>query len=337
MNTFRKWNGKRIEDWGSVMSTDAKSFYRAFKNYLKREFPDAELIGFKPNHYDFSGFIHQGDNYIYISHALDRYKERVDFNDSGVSTGVLYRTADGPKDYRGGTNNFCSINKLADCVRSLFDRMERQRASETSVKESKTLNEKIYTYDEIQDMVRVCNKDSMLKKRLLADITTNGPLGKKDKADIEYVIDSGSAEEFDKFDSAVADKFITSYEKAIAVKDSVKVDKMVNSVLEGKNLWAVVTENMGSVSGCSFDFNLPDYDSRDLEDSISDVFVTLGFEPLGVDFRSVDYPDGKVFSQAGIDFRWTGDTYNALEIEKALDKLITSKGGELLGIDFYAV
>ena len=133
MKTFKKWDKKSIEDWGSVMSDDAKAFYRAFKNYLKREFPDAELIGFKPNHYDFSGFICQDGKYIYISHDIDRGRGYVDFNDHDAMNGVLYRTAEGPRDYRGDHNNFCSIKDLGNAVRRLFDRMESSDTVQESV------------------------------------------------------------------------------------------------------------------------------------------------------------------------------------------------------------
>ena len=75
MKNFKKWENKFIEDWGCAMSDDAKSFYRAFKNYLKRAFPNAELIGFKPNHYDTSGFIKMNGKVIYVSHSIDRYKK----------------------------------------------------------------------------------------------------------------------------------------------------------------------------------------------------------------------------------------------------------------------
>lgn len=121
MKTFKKWNMVKIEDWGGYMSDDAKKFYRAFKNYLKRAFPDAEVIGFKPNHYDASGFVRFDDKYIYISHSIDRYRCCVDFNDASYLNGVLYRTAKNDKDYHGGHNNFCSINNLQKFVMELVN------------------------------------------------------------------------------------------------------------------------------------------------------------------------------------------------------------------------
>lgn len=120
MKTFKKWNKKEIEDWGCVCSDDCKAFYRAFKGYIKRLRPGAELFGFKANHYDFSGFIKEGNKCLYISHSLDRYDNRVDFDDTGFHRGVLYRTANNEKDYTGGGNYFCSINQLADRIDFYF-------------------------------------------------------------------------------------------------------------------------------------------------------------------------------------------------------------------------
>ena len=122
MQTFRRWNKKSIEDDGMYMSKEAKSFFRAFKNFVQRCFPDAELIGFEPNHYDTSGFIKKDGKYIYVSYTLNRGNQcRPDFSASDALNGVLYRTADGPKDYRGGSNHFTSIDNFKRNVQALFD------------------------------------------------------------------------------------------------------------------------------------------------------------------------------------------------------------------------
>ena len=124
MKTFKKWNNKYIEDCGCVQSDDAVSFYKAFRNFLKRSFPDAEIIGFKPNHYAASGFIKRDDKFIYVSHSINRSKCRVDFSDSGCMSGVLYRTAKDEHDFHGGTNHFTSMYKLVDDINWLFEQMQ---------------------------------------------------------------------------------------------------------------------------------------------------------------------------------------------------------------------
>ena len=123
MKIFRKWDQKLIDDDGCVMSKEAMSFYRAFKNYLKRNLPtDAELIGFKPNHYDTSGFVKLGDRYVYVSHNLRAgARTQADFTRKDAFGGVLIRTAKSSKDYCGGRNQFTSINNLVDDILALFE------------------------------------------------------------------------------------------------------------------------------------------------------------------------------------------------------------------------
>ena len=99
------------------------------------------------------------------------------------------------------------------------------------------------------------------------------------------------------------------------------------------------------LSGCSFDFDLGPYDQGYLESAIEDALEFTGIEILGFDFRGVEYPGGKIYSQCGFDFEWTGDAYNgyadakrdADSIEKALIDLIDDMGGNFLGIDFYSL
>ena len=129
MNKFSKWDKKPIEDWGSYMSDEAKQFVKDFKSYLKRAFPGDEIIGFKPNHYDTSGFIKRGDQYIFVAYSLTRMGNYAiaDYNQTGAMRGVLYRTALNEKDYsgKGGFNNFCSMFELKDSINELFERERR--------------------------------------------------------------------------------------------------------------------------------------------------------------------------------------------------------------------
>ncbi len=137
MNRFKKWNKKHIEDCGSYMGDDAKNFYRDFKRYLKRTFPDAELIGFRPNHYDFSGFLSFSSGVvIYVSHSLRTIFSGdycvVDFSSGGDwiggEYGVLFRTAKDVNDFRGGVNNYSSINDLEKNIRHLESIESRKTA-----------------------------------------------------------------------------------------------------------------------------------------------------------------------------------------------------------------
>jgi hypothetical protein len=123
MKNFRKWDNRPMEDWGAYMSEEAKSFFRSFKSFLKRNLPDCQLEGFKANHYDTSGFVtFPNGNIIYVSYSLDRFCNGYAYAHFGASdpmNGVLYRTAKSTKDYTGGMNHFTSMYRLVDSLKEM--------------------------------------------------------------------------------------------------------------------------------------------------------------------------------------------------------------------------
>ncbi len=150
MGKLREFDKKEIEDWGSCMSSEAKTFYRLFKNYIKRAFPDAEIIGFKPNHYNASGYIKQGNNYVYVSHSMKRVYYGhdyaiVDFSVKSAPHGVLFRIAKHEKDYTGDHNRFTSINSMVDDICALFKKMENSENAKNEVFEDLPLGKYLNT------------------------------------------------------------------------------------------------------------------------------------------------------------------------------------------------
>lgn len=97
------------------------------------------------------------------------------------------------------------------------------------------------------------------------------------------------------------------------------------------------TDTKKHLSGCRFDFDLGhNYNLRELENRISSVLIdNCGVDVTGFDVDSVEYPDGLLYSQGGIDFEWSTD-YDPNSIEEAIGDIITDMGGEFLGIDFYS-
>lgn len=92
-----------------------------------------------------------------------------------------------------------------------------------------------------------------------------------------------------------------------------------------------------NLSQCGFDFDLGDnYDQNYLETAISNIFDDFGCTVDAIDFRSVDYPRKKVYSQCGIDFSWKGEQYDSQGIEDALIELIEDEGGNFFGIEFWS-
>jgi hypothetical protein len=127
----KKWHGRCIEDLGCIMSDEAKQFYKEFKAYIKSCVPaGTTLVDFKPNHYDFSGFIcYNDDTYIYVSHSLDRFNNEVRCDACDAMYGVLIRSAEGVKDYHGGPNHFTSIYELEEDLERLHQFILRKKVA----------------------------------------------------------------------------------------------------------------------------------------------------------------------------------------------------------------
>lgn len=118
-DTFiKRFQNKGIEDCGSVTGKDFKSFTTCFKNYLKRTFPDAEILKYNPGHYDVSCFLKfPSGNIIYVSYNVPRGGRPINVDRSDAHAGVLYRTAENESDYHGGSNNFTSLRNIKDIKR----------------------------------------------------------------------------------------------------------------------------------------------------------------------------------------------------------------------------
>ena len=114
MDKFLKvYTGYRFNDLGAVCSNDFKVFSVNFKGYLKRCLPDCcKIISHSCGHYDLSGFVERNGRYAYYRWSWDRFSP-VDIHEGNNSMrAVLYRTATNEKDFRGGHNQFCSLEQL---------------------------------------------------------------------------------------------------------------------------------------------------------------------------------------------------------------------------------
>ena len=120
---IRKYQNKILEDWGSVMSPDAKQFAADFKRALTKQAKNRrmEVVAFKTNHYDFSGFLKKNDKCVYFSYNIPRYETPINLYSRSYMSGFLVRKADHEKDYKGGYNNFCNILQFFDTVEYLLE------------------------------------------------------------------------------------------------------------------------------------------------------------------------------------------------------------------------
>ena len=102
---------------GCYTGEDYKSFQTKYINYLKAMCKEShwKLVNISKNHYCFSAFIKSSENKcVYLSISDVRY-----FSNEWYSH-ILVRTAKNEVDYRGGFNNYTTLEKLDNTVARLL-------------------------------------------------------------------------------------------------------------------------------------------------------------------------------------------------------------------------
>ena len=129
---IRKWHGRTLEDWGSVVSPEYHSFQVAFFNAMRKiaKGIGAEVINPSYGHYDMSGFIKRGDKYVYFSYSHCGNRTQVLLKDnslySGCSCPLLIRTAANEKDFSGGCNHYAAFEVCENMIESLLNTEHRR-------------------------------------------------------------------------------------------------------------------------------------------------------------------------------------------------------------------
>ena len=114
---YRKWHGKPLDDWGTCVSKEYKSFQTSFRNLLKKMAADlgATLVWYHPSHYDETAMLQRGDKFVYLSHNNNAFNRS-----TPVLHHILIRTAAHATDYRGGSNNYANWSHLTNAIDRLF-------------------------------------------------------------------------------------------------------------------------------------------------------------------------------------------------------------------------
>ncbi len=105
---------------GCYTGDDYKSFQTKYLNYLKTMCRENhwQLVNVGKNHYCFSAFIKSAENKcVYISISDVRYFTNEWFHH------ILVRTAENEVDYRGGFNNYATLEGLEVKIAQLFGDM----------------------------------------------------------------------------------------------------------------------------------------------------------------------------------------------------------------------
>ena len=116
LNNLKKYIDYEFSS-GCYTGEDYKSFQTKYINYLKAMCKENhwELVNVSKNHYCFSAFIKSSENKcVYLSISDVRY-----FSNEWYSH-ILVRMAKNEVDYRGGFNNYTTLEKLDNTVARLL-------------------------------------------------------------------------------------------------------------------------------------------------------------------------------------------------------------------------
>lgn len=106
---------------GCYTGNDYKSFQTKYINYLKDMCASNnwKLVNVGKNHYCFSAFIKGGteNKYVYISISDVRYFQNEWYKH------ILIRTAENEVDYKGGFNNYTTLDRLEGKVAEMLSEL----------------------------------------------------------------------------------------------------------------------------------------------------------------------------------------------------------------------
>lgn len=140
---IKTWDGRRLEDWGSVVSKEFKSFQQAMKREVKRlaEEEGVSLAYWSNGHYDMTGVLERDGLFVYFSYSnLDR-THVVLTPKGGWHNCVLMRTMKHAKDWTGGSNNNIEFSQFSETMKRLFREQEAIRDKENSSINNQNNNE----------------------------------------------------------------------------------------------------------------------------------------------------------------------------------------------------
>lgn len=91
-------------------------FANAYKEIVEKQIQsyNYELVNFSPNWCECSGFITDGQYYVYFNSG--------DYRFSDIYEDVLIRTAKSDHDYSGGMNNRCTLETIGKTANKLIER-----------------------------------------------------------------------------------------------------------------------------------------------------------------------------------------------------------------------
>ena len=167
------------------------------------------------------------------------------------------------------------------------------------------LNERLYSQAEIQDMIDRVNRDPKLEKKILTSIKD-----RYDLASLKTVLQSGSVETFQQFDSEVSELFIRTFLKATNESNSSAVKAILNGTPVRE---AVLLFNEDDAEYWNYVHMYGDEEEREKAAEYFDV-TPSAFDETYAQFRDESLDEAKTKDLSGIetdDYQNRGGNYPA--------------------------
>lgn len=120
MRTIERYDGRVIDDDGSVNSAMFKEFAKTLKSDINH-FDGYQLRKYSVGHYEVSGFVERlkDRTLFYFSFGVPRGGEPLNAEESNAFYGLLLRKAKTTNDFHGETNHFTSLRNFHEAMDQL--------------------------------------------------------------------------------------------------------------------------------------------------------------------------------------------------------------------------
>lgn len=99
----------------TTQTKEFRNFARSYKKALKQNLPDGiKIAAFNTNHFCISGFVTDGEKYVYFSVSDVRFFPNEWYHH------ILIRTAKDTSDYTGGMNQYTTLKDFGRKVQRLL-------------------------------------------------------------------------------------------------------------------------------------------------------------------------------------------------------------------------
>lgn len=116
MVNLRKMYGEMEFVSSSITTKQCKQFFADFKKALKNDLGNEYNVNVKLGHFGVYGFVSKVDNGKFVYFSIEDLRENgIEFDK------VLYRSAENEKDFIGGSNQYCRLEKLGLRIKEMLN------------------------------------------------------------------------------------------------------------------------------------------------------------------------------------------------------------------------